>query len=616
MDMATGSHWPLLAIVTSNSTISTTITFTPPSILVQDDANDVINYAPANSQIKVSRGLDDLTPSCTFAIADLKYCMATVSATGLVHVTQMTSSTAAISVKVTLDGKDYLKTIYVYYGGGQAISGVIGVTPAPFNLRVTTGFTFYYAEVDPVGFTVNHGYKSTRIYAALKTSASIPTVSQAKIAIDSFGFGHFIDAEPGDIWYVWASFVANNGVESAKTGPIIAQIGLNTTAIFNKMESQIYATELQKAVEANLDTLDQQVAGLAGSDQAINQQIYALQQKDASIDSQIIVLSNTDASFATEITNLKAKDVTVTQQITALQTVDTQHASAITALQTADTGITARLDASETADGTMQTNWSIKSQIATGGAGAPYITGVGLFSQNGAAGPTSSFNVMVDAFVVGAPNYGATPFQVRTAPFVVDGYVYPAGVYALNFIAKDAQITNAKIANLAVDTAKIKDLAVSTAKIVDLAVNNAKIDNLAVTTGKIDDLAVTTLKVAGKAVTVGVVFEVTSLPGGGYTSPSVALGTTTIPSCVTVTVLARMSVTVPRTVTVKVYRDGVQVALISIPYTGTTASINPSLNIVVPDILPDNYYAVPSYSVEIQTTNVFDFKMTLTALLR
>lgn len=64
----------------------------------------------------------------------------------------------------------------------------------------------------------------------------------------------------------------------------------------------------------------------------------------------------------------------------------------------------------------------------------------------------------------------------------------------------DAAVVNAKIANLAVTTGKIDDLAVTTAKIALLAVTSAVIANAAVTTAKIDDLAVTQAKIGLAAV--------------------------------------------------------------------------------------------------------------------
>lgn len=53
------------------------------------------------------------------------------------------------------------------------------------------------------------------------------------------------------------------------------------------------------------------------------------------------------------------------------------------------------------------------------------------------------------------------PFTILTAPVTIDGFTYPEGTYSVRSFIIDAQITNAKIANLAVDDAKIANLSVS-----------------------------------------------------------------------------------------------------------------------------------------------------------
>jgi hypothetical protein len=70
------------------------------------------------------------------------------------------------------------------------------------------------------------------------------------------------------------------------------------------------------------------------------------------------------------------------------------------------------------------------------------------------------------------------PFTVLTAPTVVGGVTFPAGIYATWAFIQDAQVTNAKIASLAVDTAQIANSAITTAKIGDTQITNAKIDTL------------------------------------------------------------------------------------------------------------------------------------------
>lgn len=52
------------------------------------------------------------------------------------------------------------------------------------------------------------------------------------------------------------------------------------------------------------------------------------------------------------------------------------------------------------------------------------------------------------------------PFTILTAPTTIGGVLYPAGTYSVQSFIIDGQITNAKIANLAVDNAKIASVSV------------------------------------------------------------------------------------------------------------------------------------------------------------
>lgn len=105
----------------------------------------------------------------------------------------------------------------------------------------------------------------------------------------------------------------------------------------------------------------------------------------------------------------------------------------------------------------------------------------------------------VDAMVQAMTGTGK-PFTVLPTSQVIDGVTYPAGVYATSAFIMDAQITRAKIKNLAVDNAKIADLSVSTSKISDAAITNAKIGTAAVKTANIEDAAITNALIANAAI--------------------------------------------------------------------------------------------------------------------
>jgi hypothetical protein len=71
------------------------------------------------------------------------------------------------------------------------------------------------------------------------------------------------------------------------------------------------------------------------------------------------------------------------------------------------------------------------------------------------------------------PATGTMRVGKTAIPFIVDG----GSVYMASAMIKDATITNAKIANLAVDSAKIADASITTAKIGDAQIDSAKIAN-------------------------------------------------------------------------------------------------------------------------------------------
>jgi hypothetical protein len=100
--------------------------------------------------------------------------------------------------------------------------------------------------------------------------------------------------------------------------------------------------------------------------------------------------------------------------------------------------------------------------------------------------------------------YGGTseaPFFQLDTSTVINGVTIPAGTYMKAAFIYDAEITNAKIANLAVDSAKLANAAVTTAKIGDAQITSAKIVDANITTAKIADANITTAKIGDAQIT-------------------------------------------------------------------------------------------------------------------
>lgn len=138
---------------------------------------------------------------------------------------------------------------------------------------------------------------------------------------------------------------------------------------------------------------------------------------------------------------------------------------------------------------------SVSGQTIVGGFGLSASTNLGDINGPDTPGSTIDFGVRADRFFIAATSNtpdaatqigmgSSIPFMALTTSQIVNGQLYPPGVYI-----KRAVIGNATI---------------GTAQIDDAAINTAKIGDAQITTAKIGDLAVDTLKIAGNAVTIPV----------------------------------------------------------------------------------------------------------------
>lgn len=136
------------------------------------------------------------------------------------------------------------------------------------------------------------------------------------------------------------------------------------------------------------------------------------------------------------------------------------------------------------ADGTFTSIYSVRAQVSVGGQ--TVVGGFGLAATGGAGsaqGPTIDFGVRADKFFIAATSAtpsaatqisqgSSIPFMVLTSNQVVNGVVYPPGVYIKKAVIGDATIGTAQIDNLAVNSAKIQDAAITNAKIGNVIQSN------------------------------------------------------------------------------------------------------------------------------------------------
>lgn len=136
------------------------------------------------------------------------------------------------------------------------------------------------------------------------------------------------------------------------------------------------------------------------------------------------------------------------------------------------------------ADGTLNSVYSVRAQLSVNGQ--LVVGGFGLAATSGAGssqGPTIDFGVRADRFFIAATSQtpdAATqisqgsqiPFMVLTSNQVVNGVVYPPGVYIKRAVIGDATIGTAQIASAAITSAKIQDASITNAKIADTIQSN------------------------------------------------------------------------------------------------------------------------------------------------
>lgn len=129
------------------------------------------------------------------------------------------------------------------------------------------------------------------------------------------------------------------------------------------------------------------------------------------------------------------------------------------------------------ADGTFSSIYSVRAQVSVGGQ--TVVGGFGLAATNGAGsgqGPTIDFGVRADKFFIAATSETPSavtqigqgshiPFMVLTSSQVVNGRVYPPGVYIKKAVIGEATVGSAQIAEASIDSLHVRDGAITNLKI-------------------------------------------------------------------------------------------------------------------------------------------------------
>jgi hypothetical protein len=261
----------------------------------------------------------------------------------------------------------------------------------------------------------------------------------------------------------------------------VAQTGTNVAAIEQRLEvvsTQTYATAT--ALEQYSVTTDGSLAQVTNRIDLLVDDIGAT----TILQNEAIAATNGNVALLQDTVELQADDIAATAEDLNLLSVSVGlMGSDITELYTL---------VADSEDGRLSANYQLKAQVTDGDR--VVLTGMALGASVGENGDYRSEIIMMADTIGFLTANGGTLHQ----PFTFD--VANDTAYLNSVFIKDADITNAKIANLAVTSAKIDNLAVTAAKINNLAVTNAKIALSAIKTANIEDAAITRLQVADAAI--------------------------------------------------------------------------------------------------------------------
>lgn len=201
----------------------------------------------------------------------------------------------------------------------------------------------------------------------------------------------------------------------------------------------------------------------------------------------------------TAIANIQNNVALVQDQITAQSDATSALAQKVTTVQATAGNAQAlaqqSMSAVSTINGTIQSEWTVKTEVTTGGD--TYVAGVGLMTDSaGTGGIRSEFAVRCDRFTIGpATTYDASGKPITTAesPFVVYNVTYtdpatgartPPGVYMKNACIQNAAVGTLKIAGHAVTVTQTANRDATMATALNLGDNPVLTISVAVPAGE------------------------------------------------------------------------------------------------------------------------------------
>jgi len=320
-------------------------------------------------------------------------------------------------------------------------------------------------------------YAGISCFDANKTPLSGPLgtyrygFARAKAVTSADGWVTFSDVMTGEGDASWQEF--RPGTRYVKPMFIVNYQSGNGVAQVDMFEfDEVTADEAMSSAISSLETdVSNNAFGISSNSTAITTLSGRITTAESDIDGNAGAISTlqTDLAAANGAVSSNASAISVLQTdvATAQGAANAANVTANSAQSTADTANNAASANASSISGLTTTVNSHTASITSfsssiDGLSAQYtvkvdnngyVSGFGLASTVVDGVPLSEFAILADKFVIANP--GSTDF----APF----YVANNTVYMNSAVIKDATITNAKIANLTLETGKIKDNAVSNA---------------------------------------------------------------------------------------------------------------------------------------------------------
>ena len=371
--------------------------------------------------------------------------------------------------------------------------------PPPTGFTVSAGISHILIEHDAPLYRAGHGHLRTRVYGAIRApGAAAPVFSDAIEVAQFSGTVYAHPTNPSTTWHLWIKWETADGVLSATpaggTNGLVVRTGEDVSLLLDALTGELNESQLASSLRSRIDLIDGAMPGSVSArisseaqqrvsaDTALSTRIDTVQSSvngnAAAIQAEASARANADAAEASARETLAARVTTaeggIATNAAAIQTEASARATAIQAeaakretLQatvennniTLTSAVQTEASTRATETGSLFAKYTVKVDVNG------YVAGYGVAATSNDGVPSSEFIVVADKFAIAPVQTDNTandgsPFFHRTVATTINGVTVPAGTYMKAAYIHDATITNAKIANLAVDDAKIATVSV------------------------------------------------------------------------------------------------------------------------------------------------------------